>query len=135
MKKDIYLPQVKDVAVAIVSEINELSETEWNVYLLNLKNEMITQVLVSSKGYLKFENGEEIRTTTLRHSLGNIKPNSFTKIEPIMEDVFGLHNEYWVSFFIDNTMYDKKFIFLAETIKQENSIQIPLIEKFGILIN
>ena len=51
-----------------------------------------------------------------------------------MENVFGLHNEYWLSFFKDNELLDKKYIFLAETIKEENLIAVPIIFKKGILI-
>lgn len=134
MKKDINPSAIKDVAVAVVKEKNEINEDVWNVYLINLQNKDLEQVLVSSKGYLKLENGEETKTTLLRHGLGNIKPKSFVKIEPIMENLFGIHNEYWVSYFQNNELLDKKYIFLAETIKEENFITIPLIEKKGILI-
>ena len=134
MKKDINPSSIKDVAVAIVKEVNELNQEVWNVYLINMSSEKIHQVLVSSRGYLKLENGEETKTTTLRHALGDIEAMSFAKIEPIMEDVFGLHNEFWVSFFKDNELLDKKYIFLAETIKDENLISIPILFKKGIMI-
>lgn len=134
MKKDINPPIIKDVAVAVVKETNDLGEDVWNVYLLNLKSESIFQVLVSSKGYLKDVKGNETKTSTLRHSLGDIDAKSFAKVEPIIDDVFALHNEYWVSFFIADKMYDKKYIFLAESIKEENFITIPLIDKKGVMI-
>lgn len=46
MKKDIEFPVVKDIAVAVVSEKNELNEDIWNVYLINLKNEPIELSLI-----------------------------------------------------------------------------------------
>lgn len=134
MKKDINPSPIKDVAVAVVKEVNELNQEVWNVYLINMKDEKINQVLVSSKGYLKLENGEETKTSVLRHALGDIEPRSFIKIEPIVEEVFGLHNEYWVSFFKDNELLDKKYIFLAETIKDENLTLVPVLDKKGIMI-
>lgn len=134
MKKDINPSPIKDVAVSIAKEINELNQEVWDVYLINMTSEKINQVLVSSRGYLKLENGEEIKTTTLRHALGDIEAMSFVKIEPIMEDVFGMHNEYWVSFFKDNELLDKKYIFLAETIKDENLISVPILFKKGVMI-
>ena len=48
MKKDIIHPPVEDIAVAIVKDLSDKGETEWNVYLLNLKNEEIEGVLVTS---------------------------------------------------------------------------------------
>lgn len=133
MKKDIHPPEVTDIAVAVVQEENELAETVWNVYLLNLKKERIEGVLVSSQGYGIYQE-EEVKTSTLRHFLDTLDSREFKKIEPIMENVFGLNNEYWVSFFIDSVMYDKKFIFLPETIKEEHFTLIPYLNKKGVMI-
>ncbi len=133
MKKDIIPPIVENIAVAVVKEENELNETEWNVYLLNLKQENIEGVLVTSKGYGIYNN-EDVKTSILRHFLDVVKANEYKKIEPIVENVFGLNNEFWVSFFIGNVMYDKKYIFLPETIKDENFMLIPLISKKGVMI-
>ena len=133
MKKDITPPPVEDVAVAVIKETNELNETEWNVYLINLKKEKIEGVLVNAHGY-GFHNGEEVKTSTLRHFLDEVGPHSFVKFEPIIENLFGLNNEFWVSFFSKNVMYDKKYIFLPETIKEENFILVPYINKKGVMI-
>jgi hypothetical protein len=133
MRKDIEIPRVTDVAVAVVHEINELNVGEWNVYIVNLKNQPIEGVLVSSRGYGEIEN-EKRMTSELRHFLDVIEPQTFKKIEPIVEDVFGLNNEYWVSFYQDKKMFDKKFIFLPETISKSNCIHIPVLNKKGVLI-
>ena len=133
MKKDIVPPIVENIAVAIVKEQNDLYESEYNVYLLNLKQENIEGVLVTSKGYGMYNN-EDVKTSVLRHFLDVVNANDFKKIEPIVESVFGLNNEFWVSFFIGNVMYDKKYVFLPETIKDDNFILIPLINKKGVII-
>jgi hypothetical protein len=133
MLKDIPSHQVKDIAIAIVKEENELNETIWNVYLINLKVNSIEGVLVSSKGYGD-RDGESIKTSTLRHVLPDLPPNSFARIEPIMEEVFGLTNEYWISFYEGNILYDKKYIFLAESVTDSNLTTIPVIGKKGVMI-
>ncbi len=133
MKKDIEPPTVEDIAVAVIRETNELNESEWNVYLVNLKKEKIEGVLVSSHGYGNV-NDESVKTSTLRHFLDEVGPKSFVKFEPIMESLFGLNNEFWVSFYVDHVMYDKKYIFLPETIKEENFILVPYINKKGVMI-
>jgi hypothetical protein len=133
MKKDIAPPLVENVAIAIVKEQNELSETIWNVYLINLRQEKIEGVLITSNGYGIFE-GEEVKTSLLRHFLDEVEPNKFKKVEPIPDNLFGLNNEYWLSFFINKVMYDKKYIFLPETIKEEYLITIPLLNKKGVMI-
>jgi len=133
MKKDIIIPTVEDIAVAVVKEENELAEIEWNVYLINLKKDDIEGVLVTSQGY-GLHNNEEVRTSTLRHFLDVVKAKSFSKIEPIVESLFGLNNEYWVSFYHNKTMYDKKYVFLPESINEDNFILVPYINKKGVII-
>lgn len=136
MKKDIERPAVKNVGIAIIKELGEKNAETYNVYLVNFGDVKLETVLVSSKGY-----GDDkitktpLKTSTLRHSLKDLEALSFVLIEPIMEDVFGLHNEYLLSYFIGNQMYDKKFIFLAESITDGNMISVPIINKKGVLIN
>jgi hypothetical protein len=133
MKKDINPPAVEDIAIAVVKEVNELNEEVWNVYLLNFKKEKIEGVLVTSHGY-GFVDDEQVKTSMLRHFLDELERESFSKIEPIMPNLFGLSNEYWVSFYLNKVMYDKKYIFLPETISEENFILIPYINKKGVMI-
>jgi len=133
MKKDIQPPVVEDIGVAIVKENNEQGGEEWNVYLINYKKEAIEGVLVTSTGYGEL-NGEHRKTSTLRHFLDTVGPGEYTRIEPIQEEVFGLSNEYWVSFYLHNVMYDKQYIFLAESIQEQHLIHVPLLQKKGVLI-
>ena len=134
MKKDLNPPVVKDLAVAVVKDKNDVQEDIWNVYIINYQKETIDEVLVTSKGYLTDVKGVETKTSVLRHAVGSLAPNDFSIIEPIMENVFPLNNEYWVSYFKDGRIYDKKYIFLAETIKDENLINIPVLNKQGVMI-
>lgn len=133
MKKDLPENTVKDIAVAVVLEDASPESKNWNVYLVNLKNESIETVLVSSKGY-GLKNGEEVKTSILRHSIGDIGPKDYAKIEAIDEQVFGLTNEYWLSYYIGGNIYDKKFIFLPESIVESNFIRIPVLNKVGVMI-
>ena len=133
MLKDIPKLVVENIIVAIVPEENEIAEQVWNVYLINLYNAKIEGVLVSSKGYGK-KNGEEVKTSTLRHFIGTVEANDYAKIELIIKDVFGLANEYWISFYLGKDMYDKKYVFLPESITEENFTQIPILNKRGVMI-
>lgn len=132
MKKDIEIPKVTDVAVAAVREQTEEGET-WVVYLLNLKDTPITGVLVSSKGYGQI-NDESVKTSVLRHFLDTVPAQSAARIEPIMDNVFSLSNEYWVSFYVKELIHDKKFIFLPGSISDAFFTHIPLLDTRGVLI-
>ena len=52
----------------------------------------------------------------------------------MMPEVFGLTNQYLLSFYIDRVIFDKKYIFLAESIIDDNLVNIPLINRPGVLI-
>lgn len=134
MKKDISMPAVKDVYVAVVQEDNEEGGKVWNTYVINDKNEPIENVFVSSKGYLADAKGEETKSSSLRHFYKVVSAKSVQKVEIIIEDVFKLNNEYFVSFYHGTQLYDKKFVFLPETIKEENLSNVPVINKKGVWI-
>lgn len=133
MLKDIPDNRVENIAMAVVREHNPEGDLVWNVYLVNLKEENIEGVLVTSKGY-GFKQGEKVKTSILRHFMEEVPAHSFVKIEPIMENLFGLNNEYWVSFYINKEIYDKKYLFLPETINEDFFTHIPFLEKEGVMI-
>lgn len=131
MIKDIVFPEVEDVAVAVVQEIPGLEE--YSVYLINLKTTDIKNVLVTSTGYGMI-NDEKKKTSTLRHFFEVIKQHDYIQIEPIQKEVFGLSNEYWISFTLNDQLFDKQFIFLPETIVEDNFVTVPIVNKKGVLI-
>ena len=131
MKKDIVFPEVEDIAVAVVQEIEGLDE--YFVALINLKFVDIKNVLVVSNGY-GLINENKVKTSTLRNFFDEVKKQDYIKIEPIQKEVFGLTNEFWVSFTLNGQMYDKQFIFLPETIVESNFVQVPILDKRGVMI-
>jgi len=98
-----------------------------------MKPEVLKGVFINSKGYGELE-GEEKKTSVLRHFFEEIQANSATLIEPIQSDVFELANEYWVSFQYQGYMYDKKYVFVNGSIDKMNFTTIPYIEKMGVMI-
>lgn len=124
---------VEDISIAVVLENENAEQGHWVVYLINENEETLRNVMVSSKGY-GTKDGEDVQTTVLRHFLGDITPHSSMKIEAIDQTVFGLTNEYWLSYYIDGTIYDKKYIFLPESIVDEHMSRVPIVNKPGILI-
>ncbi|MFM6977074.1 MAG: hypothetical protein ACKOW2_09550 [Sphingobacteriaceae bacterium] len=133
MIKDLPENKVEGISIAVVLESEAPEAKHWKVYLINQKAETIENILVTSKGYGQKE-GKEVKTSTLRHSMGTLNQHSFAAIEAIDEAVFGLANEYWLSFYIGNQLFDKKFVFLPESIVDANLIRIPLVNKPGVMI-
>jgi hypothetical protein len=133
MRKDIHEPKVEGIAMAVVRETDEEGDEAWYVYVINQRDEALENVLVSSRGYGELE-GEARKTSEMRHFLDRLEPRSWAKIERIVEDVFGLSNQYWLSYYLGREMFDKKYIFLAGSIEEGNFTMVPLLEKRGVLI-
>ncbi|MGI4750594.1 MAG: hypothetical protein ACRYFB_08175 [Janthinobacterium lividum] len=133
MLKDLPQNTVEDVAIAVALESENPESRVWYVYLINLKNQEIKNALITSKGY-GFKDGEDVKTSTLRHAFEKVERQSFVLIEPIDEQTFGLNNEYWLSYYIEDQIFDKKFIFLPESIVESNFIRLPVLNKPGVMI-
>ncbi|UZH53994.1 hypothetical protein JRG66_08200 [Salinimicrobium tongyeongense] len=130
MKKDIDIPQVKDVFVAAVREKHEeYGSLDWNAYLINDRAEAIEGVLIVSKGY----DGTK-ETSTMRHSITTLPPKSFAKVEFLQDDVLQLNNEFSVSFFAEGKMFHKKFVFRKNSINEKALQDLPVMPKKGVLL-
>lgn len=119
--------------MAVVSEPNEEGEEGWYVYLINRTDQTIENVLISSRGYGELD-GEPRKTSEMRHFLDTLSPKSWARVEMIVEDVFALSNQYWLSYYVGSKLFDKKYIFLAGSIEESNFTKIPLMEKRGVMI-
>jgi hypothetical protein len=136
MREELKGPKVENVSVALVEIPLENNEKEYIVYLLNLRDDIIEGIIVASTGYgVNPKTGEEVKTSTLRRGIELMLPNEAARIEPIMPELFHLTNEFWVSFWIDDVMYDKRFLFLPGSIKQEDFQLIELLGHRGILLS
>lgn len=133
MKKDIHAPKVEGVSMAIVRQADAEGGDAWFVYLVNQTASTLENVLVSSRGYGEID-GEARRTSEMRHFLEKLEPRSWARIERIVEDVFGLNNQYWLSFYVNGVLHDKKFIFVPDSILEENFTTVPLMNERGVLI-
>ena len=129
MKKDLQIPLVSGVEIAMVYEYNELYKTDdWNVYIINNNNVDMEMIVIVSQGFSKTK-----KSTLLRKKLDNLPANSFAKIEFVQPELFVLNNRFQVSFFENNQLKDKTFLFKQNTIKESNLRMIPGIKKRGIL--
>ena len=130
MKKDIHIPNVEGVYVAIVNEYNDIYKTnDWNAYIINDKGVDLEMILIVSGGYT-----QDKITSTMRHKLEKLPAKSYAKIEWLQDDALQLNNEFKITFFEDNQMFDKTFLFRKNTVNLKALQQIPLMEAKGILM-
>jgi len=130
MKKDIEIPKVEGVYVAVVNEYNKIYKTQdWNAYIINDKSVDLDIVLIVTSGY-----SEEKITSTFRKKLDKLPAKSYAKIELMQDDLFALNNQFKITFFEGNVMYDKTFLFRKNTINLKALRAIPLMKERGILV-
>ena len=134
MLKDIHVDNNINVGVAIVRDLNYDVETEWTVFVVNLTNDPITNVMVTCKGYGIIDN-EPKETTIMRYFLNDMEAQMAIKVEPINPDLFVLNNEYFLTFFQGGEMHDKKLIFEANTIIDKNFEIVDVVLQPGIYLH
>jgi len=130
LKKDIEIPKVEDVYVAIVNEYNDIYKTQdWNAYIINDKDEDLEMVIIVTDGY-----SEEKMTSKFRKKLDKLPAKSYAKIELMQEELFALNNQFKVTFFEGNKMFDKTFLFRKNTVNLKALQPLPLMKAKGVLV-
>ncbi len=129
MRKDIEIPQVKDIYVAAVFEYNEDYNThDWNIYLINDGDSPIETVLIVSQGY-----DEKDMTSPMRKTIKLVPARGYAKIEFIEESVFKLDNFFSVTYFLEDKMYDKRYELPRNSIVEDNAVKLPVMDNKGVL--
>lgn len=130
MKKDIQIPKVEDVYIAVVNEYNDIYKTQdWNAYIINNKGVDLDMILIVTSGY-----SEDKTTSVFRKKLEKLPKKSYAKIELMQEELFALNNTFKVSFFEGNTMFDKTYLFRKNTINLKALQPVPLMDVKGVLV-
>ncbi len=130
MKKDIEIPVVEGVYIAVVKEWNsEFEMDDWNAYIVNENDKPIEAVMVVTQGF-----SDNKKTSRFRHMLGSVGAKSVGKIELIQERVLSFRNEFSVTYFLDNKLFDKKYIFRQNTINERALQDVPFIDSKGVVV-
>jgi hypothetical protein len=66
MREELFGPKVENVVVAVAQQFNEENHPEYYVYLMNLRDDIMEGIIITSTGYGENANtGEKIKTSTL----------------------------------------------------------------------
>ena len=130
MKKDILIPKVENVYIAVVNEYNDIYKTQdWNAYIINDRDVDLDMVIIVTSGY-----SEDKTTSVFRKKIDILPKKSYAKIELMQEALFALNNTFKVSFFEGNQMYDKTYLFRKNTINLKALQPLPLMDVKGVLV-
>ncbi|MBV7268984.1 hypothetical protein [Winogradskyella luteola] len=130
MKKDIKIPKVKDVYIAVVKEEHlDYKTQDWNAYIINNSDADLDTVLIVSQGM-----SEDKMTPPMRHTISKLPARSYAKIEYLQEKVLELNNSFKITFFEGNQMFDKTYLFRKNTINEKALQTVPLMQLKGVLV-
>ena len=134
MKSDILIPKVENVFLAAIQEwSDDFMEKVWYVYLINDSDFDLDSVMLVSKAFGTID-GEMKKTSLLRHAFLKVPTVSVVKVELIEKSLLALNNEFMLTYFIGNTLYDKKFIFKANLINEEDTEEVPILFVDGVIV-
>ncbi len=134
MKSDITIPTVENVFLAAVQEwSDDFMEKVWYVYLINDSDFNLDSVMVVSKAFGTID-GEMKKTSLLRHAFVQVPAVSVVKVEMVEKSVLQLNNEFMITYFIGNTLYDKKFIFRSQSITPDYVEEVPILFVDGVIV-
>jgi len=108
MLKDLNFDPVTDVRVAIAKTPEKTGESTFYLYLINGKSEDLKNVLVMTEA-TENADGSGRRTSKLRHFIELLGAEESIKVETVDPSVLGFHNRIWVSFYLGEQIYDKRF--------------------------
>jgi hypothetical protein len=134
MKSDIIIPIVENVFLAAVQEwSDDFMEKVWYVYLVNDSDFLLESAMVVSKAFGTID-GEMKKTSLLRHAFLEVPAITFVKVEMLEKKVLALNNEFMVTFFIEDKLYDRKYIFKANAITPDYVEEVPLLFVDGVIV-
>ena len=134
MKKDIIIPTVENVFLAAVQEwSDDFLEKVWYAYLVNDSDFNLDGVMIVSKAFGTID-GEMKKTSLLRHAYVEIPAVSVVKIEMMEKSVLTLNNEFMLTFFMGEKLYDRKFIFKANSITPDYVEEVPILFVDGVIV-
>ena len=120
-------------AYALVIVARLLREKVWYAYLINDSDFNLDSVMIVSKAFGTIE-GEMKKTSLLRHAFIEVPAVSVVKIEMLEKSVLVLNNEFMVTFFIGDKLYDRKFIFRANSITPDYVEEVPILFVDGVIV-
>jgi hypothetical protein len=131
MLRDIPIREVTEVGLALIPEKDiEVGEL-WVAHIVNLKDHALKNILINVKGGGEVD-GSTKKTANVRYSIDEIGPLSSHKIEVLLPEVLTVANQFWISFSLDNYLYDKKFVVPDDAREVMELVGIPVLHCQGL---
>lgn len=128
MKKDIQIPEVKGVSLLALYEAQEGADAKvWNIYLLNSGAQTMETIMIVLRGA-----SEDKKTSVMRRSLEKLDPGCFARLEFVPDELVSFRNEYLITYFQDNTMFEKNYTLEPGSLDTDAMINIPELGAQGI---
>lgn len=132
MKKDFEIPSSEGIAIAIVPQKDADGKKIWSVGLLNERPETVFNVIInaSGSGHIK---GKEKHTDKVRFLIDSLDTGAFHPFEVLLRDSTELTNTYWISFFSENNLCDRKIVVPPKYVMVQKKERIGKTKEVGVV--
>lgn len=116
--------------MAVAKTPDEKGETTFYLYLINDNTYDLEHILVQTEA-VENADGSGRKTSKLRHYFERLAAGQHQKVETISPEVFGFHNRFWLSFYLDGEALDRKFHlspFAEWELQEIEGIDLPGVE-------
>ncbi|MCC6599274.1 MAG: hypothetical protein IT223_01205 [Crocinitomicaceae bacterium] len=132
MKRDIILPDAKDIAIAIVPAAGN-EKDHWQVFFINLNPVPVDTVLIQAQGMTTGKESNEKTTAPVRFMLPALPALSARQFEVLVSESLTTSHRYWVSYYIGSLLYEKKIMVTQQELEKGKLHILPVLEKEGML--
>ena len=91
-------------------------------------------IIINSAAYTGVDKAEEDKkTATFRKKVDVLPAKSYAKIELLLDDILSINNVFNLTFFQNNSLFEKSFEFRKNSINEMALQKIPLMNIKGVL--
>ncbi len=129
MLKDIDFPVGRDVEV-FAMEIDDKADGKWwKVFIINKGKKPLENVLISSVAYDEF--GRQ-KSQVFRYHIEVLGSGEYAPLDVLTPELQALLNEYFISYWQDGILYERRLTFPAHHFLKDNEVDIPIPGAKGI---
>ena len=93
-------------------QMDDQGQTIWEAIIYNHSDQKLENILINTKGSGSI--GErEVITATMRYFKDELPSETSFKVESITNEVLSINNEFWISYSLDDKLYEKRIQFIG----------------------
>lgn len=132
MRKDFEIPSSEGICIAMIPKQDGDGKKVWSVGLYNERPDTVFNVIINAQGSGHIK-GKEKHTDKVRFLIDSLDPGAFHPFEILLRESTELTNTYWVSFFSNNELCDRKIIVPPRYVMGQKKERIGMSKLVGVV--